>query len=164
MDWIDSGSAAGDGPRLQAPLTYRTSCQGDRSSWSPEQSYDLRVNHPLTIGGTQIFLIGHGYAPVITVRDGAGAQALPRPDGVPAGELELRVVRRGQGTRRKPGQDIGLEGLFYPTFALVNGDPINVMGDDKNPALSMLAYVGDLGLTSASRSRSMPWTRRTCGS
>jgi len=46
----------------------------------------------------------------------------------------------------KAGQDIGLEGLFYPTFALVHGQPINVMGDDKNPTLSMLAYVGDLGL------------------
>ena len=36
--------------------------------------------------------------------------------------------------------------LFYPTYALVNGNPVNVMGDDRNPTLSMLAYVGDLGL------------------
>ena len=49
---------------------------------------------------------------------------------------------------RRPGHDIGLEGLFYPTFALINGDPVNVMGDDRNPTLSMLAYVGDLGLDS----------------
>ena len=28
----------------------------------------------------------------------------------------------------------------------MNGTPINVMGDDKNPTLSMLAYVGDLGM------------------
>src|SRR5262249_21306032 len=48
---------------------------------------------------------------------------------------------------RTAGQDIGLEGLFYPTFALINGDPVNVMGDDKNPTLSMLAYSGDLGLS-----------------
>ena len=37
-----------------------------------EKHYDLRVNHPLTIGGTELFLIGHGYAPVVTVRDGDG--------------------------------------------------------------------------------------------
>ena len=46
----------------------------------------------------------------------------------------------------EPGPGIGLEGLFYPTYALVDGDPVNVMGDDRNPTLSMLAYVGDLGL------------------
>jgi cytochrome c biogenesis protein len=43
-------------------------------------------------------------------------------------------------------QGIGLEGLFYPTFALVGGDPVNVMGELKNPTLSMLAYAGDLGM------------------
>ena len=36
------------------------------------ETYDLKVNHPLTIGGTDVFLIGHGYAPVITIRDGEG--------------------------------------------------------------------------------------------
>ena len=84
---------------------------------------------------------------MITVRDGQGHERLRRPDGLPARELQLRVLRRGQGARtRSPGQDIGLEGLFYPTYALVNGDPVNVIGDDRNPTLSMLAYVGDLGL------------------
>ena len=46
----------------------------------------------------------------------------------------------------QPGKDIGLEGLFYPTFASVHGQPINVMGQLKNPMISMFAYVGDLGL------------------
>ena len=43
------------------------------------QEYDLRVNHPLSIGGTDVFLIGHGYAPVITVRDGEGNIAQSGP-------------------------------------------------------------------------------------
>ena len=37
------------------------------------------MNHPLTIGGTQIFLIGHGYAPVITVRDAQGHKLYDGP-------------------------------------------------------------------------------------
>ena len=37
------------------------------------------MNHPLTIGGTQVFLIGHGYAPVITVRDGQGHKVYSGP-------------------------------------------------------------------------------------
>ncbi len=45
----------------------------------------------------------------------------------------------------KPGQ-IGLDGLFFPTFEMVDGNPVTVFGDDLNPTLSMLAYTGDLGL------------------
>ncbi|UMG93844.1 cytochrome c biogenesis protein ResB [Nocardioides sp. TF02-7] len=41
---------------------------------------------------------------------------------------------------------IGLEGVFYPTFAMFDGDPVTVFPDDRNPLLSMLAYTGDLGL------------------
>jgi cytochrome c biogenesis protein len=105
------------------------------------------VNHPLTIGGTQVFLIGHGYAPVITVRDGQGHKLYDGPTVFlpESSDFESFGVIKAPG--RTPGQDIGLEGLFYPTFALVNGDPINVMGDDKNPTISMLAYAGDLGLS-----------------
>jgi cytochrome c biogenesis protein len=146
VDWIDSGPRQGMARGFQADITYRTSCRGDRSTWSPEKHYDLRVNHPLTIGGTQIFLIGHGYAPVITVRDGQGHELYDGPTVFlpESSNFESYGVVKAPGL--KPGQDIGLEGLFYPTFALVHGDPINVMGNDENPTLSMLAYVGDLGL------------------
>ena len=146
VDWIQSGPRQGMARGFQAPLTYRASCQGAQSSWSPQQSYDLRVNHPLTIGGTQVFLIGHGYAPVLTVRDGQGHKLYDGPTVFlpESSNFESFGVVKAPGL--KAGHDIGLEGIFYPTFALVNGDPINVMGDDKNPTLSMLAYVGDLGL------------------
>jgi cytochrome c biogenesis protein len=146
VDWIGSGPRQGMARGFQADITYRTSCRGDRSTWSAEKHYDLRVNHPLTIGGTQIFLIGHGYAPMITVRDGQGHKLYDGPTiFLPeSSDFESYGVVKAPGL--EPGQDIGLEGLFYPTFALVHGNPINVMGNDENPTLSMLAYVGDLGL------------------
>jgi cytochrome c biogenesis protein len=148
VDWLDSGPRQGMARGFKAPLTYRESCQGDPSTWSKQKSYDLRVNHPLTIGGTQIFLIGHGYAPVITVRDAAGHQLYNGPTVFlpESSNFESFGVVKAPGLT--PGKDIGLEGLFYPTYALINGDPVNVMGDDRNPTLSMLAYVGDLGLDS----------------
>jgi cytochrome c biogenesis protein len=147
VDWIESGPRQGMARGFEADITYRTSCQGDRSTWSAPQDYSLRVNHPLTIGGTQVFLIGHGYAPMITVRDGQGHKIYDGPTiFLPeSSDFESFGVIKAQG--RTPGQDIGLEGLFYPTFALVNGDPVNIMGDDRNPTISMLAYVGDLGLS-----------------
>src|SRR6476469_4938485 len=36
------------------------------------QKQVLRVNHPLTMGGASVFLLGNGYAPVVTVRDAKG--------------------------------------------------------------------------------------------
>ena len=39
--------------------------------------HDLAVNHPLTVDGASVFLVGHGYAPVVTVRDGNGKVAYP---------------------------------------------------------------------------------------
>jgi cytochrome c biogenesis protein len=139
-----------EGPRkgmaqgFSADLRYREICTG--AEQTDEKRYDLRVNHPLTIGGTQIFLIGHGYAPVITIRDGQGHKLYDGPTiFLPeSSNFESYGVVKAPGL--KAGQDIGLEGLFYPTFALVHGNPINVMGNDENPTLSMLAYVGDLGL------------------
>ena len=51
-------------------------------------------------------------------------------------------------TKSGPTQ-IGLEGEFYPTYAFIkgkNGGPFSAFPDARNPAISMLAYTGDLGL------------------
>ena len=108
VEWLTSGMARG----FDAELRY-TEAPGD-----PEKSYDLRVNHPLKIGGTELFLIGHGYAPVVTVRDGDGNVAASGPvPFLPMGPdlFSFGVIKAPDA---KPGQ-IGLEGYFYPTFANV---------------------------------------------
>src|SRR3546814_6019170 len=66
IEWLMSGPRKGMAQHFVAHLDYTAEPGGE------EKSYDLRVNHPLSIGGTDIFLIGHGYAPPITVRDGEG--------------------------------------------------------------------------------------------
>ncbi|MDX6357534.1 MAG: cytochrome c biosis protein [Nocardioidaceae bacterium] len=143
IDWLESGPRQGMASGFQAPLTYRTSPDG-----APQQ-YDLRVNHPLTIGGTQVFLIGHGYAPVITIRDGQGHKVYGGPTVFLPESSNFESFGVVKAVDAQP-QGIGLEGLFYPTFALVGGNPINVMGELKNPTLSLLAYAGDLGMDNGS--------------
>ncbi|MGI8523722.1 MAG: cytochrome c biogenesis protein ResB [Nocardioides sp.] len=143
VDWINSGPRQGMARGFKAHMTYRTSPS------APEQSYDLQVNHPLSIGGTQIFLIGHGYAPVVTIRDGSGHIAYSGPTiFLPENSnfLSFGVVKAPDAQPK----GIGLEGLFYPTYLNVRGDPVNVMGDLKNPTLSLLAYTGDLGMDNGS--------------
>jgi cytochrome c biogenesis protein len=139
VEWLQSGPRQGMARKFVSHLSYQ------ESPTSPVQSYDLKVNHPLTIGGTELFLIGHGYAPVITVKDGRGDVAfsgpvvfLPRDQSF----LSFGVVKAPDA---KPKQ-IGLEGLFFPTYVNINGDPTTIMGDDLNPTISLQAYVGDLGL------------------
>ena len=140
VEWLTKGSAAGTARKFNAALTYRESVD------APEEQYDLRVNHPLTIGNTDIFLIGHGYAPLLTVRDGAGNVVTSGPTVfLPQDQtfLSFGVV----STAADDGTQLGFDGLFYPTFDLVNGDPVTVWPDDLDPLVSMLAYTGDLGQT-----------------
>jgi cytochrome c biogenesis protein len=139
VSWLDSGPRKGMAGDFRAPLTYRTTRDG------AVHQYDLRVNHPLTIGGTQVFLIGHGYAPVITIRDGLGHKVYSGPTIFLPESSSFESFGVVKAPDAQP-QGIGLEGLFYPTFALVGGNPINVMGQLKNPTLSLLAYAGDLGM------------------
>lgn len=143
VEWLTDGPRAGMSRGFSADTRYRGDCTGEGST---EHQYDLRVNHPLAIGDTEVFLIGHGYAPVITVRDGNGDVAYSGPTVfLPQDQtlFSFGVVKAGGAT---PGQ-IGLEGVFYPTFFMnEEGDPVNLMGDLNNPLLSMLVYTGDLGL------------------
>lgn len=152
VQWLDSGPRAGLAKGFQSHLTYQ---QGN----GPEQHYDLRVNHPLTIGGTEVFLIGHGYAPVITVRDGQGHVAYSGPTiflPEDASFLSFGVVKAPYA---KPA-GIGLQGLFYPyEVPDTQGNPVNIRGDigsgkdlGKNAILSLQAWKGDLNLAAGPQS------------
>jgi cytochrome c biogenesis protein len=144
VEWLLDGPRAGMSRGFSADTRYREDCAG--ADQSEEQDYDLRVNHPLAIGDTEVFLIGHGYAPVITVRDGNGDVTYSGPTVFLPQDQSLfsfGVVKAPHGAT---GQ-VGLEGVLYPTFFLdENGDPQNLMGELNNPLLSMLVYTGDLGL------------------
>jgi cytochrome c biogenesis protein len=139
VEWVTEGQAKGMARKFVSHLTYQESPDTEA------RQYDLRVNHPLTVGGTEIFLIGHGYAPVITIRDGNGDVAYSGPTVFLPQDQTFESFGVVKAPDARPTQ-IGLEGLFYPTYLKVDGNPINVMGDLRNPTLSLLAYTGDLGL------------------
>ncbi len=139
VTWLTKGSAAGTAREFRAPITYRDGLDG------AEQTYDLRVNHPLSIGETDVFLIGHGYAPVITVRDGDGEVAYSGPTVFLPQDPSFLSFGVVKAPSARPGQ-IGLEGLLYPTFALAGGDPVTVFPALGNPLVSLNVWTGDLGL------------------
>ncbi|HET7173092.1 MAG TPA: cytochrome c biogenesis protein ResB [Nocardioidaceae bacterium] len=110
--------------------------------------YLLRVNHPLQVDGVAVYLVGHGYAPVVTVRDGHGNVAFSGPvvflpqDGT---FTSYGVVKAPDA---KPDQ-LGFEGYFFPTGALTpTGQPFSAFPGPDNPILTLVGYHGNLGLDS----------------
>jgi cytochrome c biogenesis protein len=146
VDWITDGPRAGMARDFVAHLDYTT--DPDASS----QEYDLKVNHPLSIGGTDIFLIGHGYAPVVTIRDGDGNITKSGPAVfLPINAQTFESFGVIKAPFAKPEQ-IGLEGTFYPTFAMgtdKNGDltmPASIFGEALDPLLSLQVWTGNVGV------------------
>lgn len=140
VDWLTEGRAAGQARGFRADVRYR------EAPGAPEERYDLRVNHPLTIGRTDIFLIGHGYAPVVTIRDGNGDVAYSGPTVFLPQDQSLLSFGVVKAPSAEP-TEIGLEGLLYPTFGMTpEGDPVNLFGQAAEPLLSLLVYAGDLNM------------------
>jgi cytochrome c biogenesis protein len=111
------------------------------------QHHDLRVNHPLQIGDTSVYLVGHGYAPRITVRDGSGHVAFRGP--VPF--LPQDSTYTSVGVVKAPDavpQQLGFEGFFLPTVAFdPTRGPYSSFPDALDPALVLTAYHGNLQMT-----------------
>ena len=108
----------------------------------------LGVNDPLSIGGTNVYLLGNGYAMQVTVRDGKGDLAFQ--DTVPflsqdSNYTSLGVIKVPDSV---PDQ-LGIRGFFYPT-AVKNGMGAftSAYPDTENPLLTLQVYTGDLGLDS----------------
>ncbi|WP_435742885.1 cytochrome c biogenesis protein ResB [Nocardioides sp. SYSU DS0663] len=140
VDWLTEGRGAGQARGFSADVRYR------EEPGAEEEAYDLRVNHPLTIGRTDIFLIGHGYAPVVTVRDGNGDVAWSGPQPFLPMDQSLMSFGVVKAQFADP-QQIALEGFLYPTFGMSeDGDPMNLFGQAANPLLSMEVWTGDLNM------------------
>lgn len=111
----------------------------------PEEQI-LKVNEPLTIGGTSVYLVGNGYAPVVTVRDGDGNIAHQGPVvSIPQdGLFTSLIVLKAPDAR--PDQ-LGFVGFFLPTAAIdENGVSFSRDPDPFLPQLNLNSYYGDLGL------------------
>ncbi|MFD7578750.1 cytochrome c biogenesis protein ResB [Kitasatospora sp. NPDC059817] len=115
----------------------------------------IEVNHPLEIGGSKVFLIGHGYAPVITVKNGKGdvvyrgaVPFLPQ-DGNLTSTGVVKVSDYGAGPDGNPTQ-MGFSGFFLPTAPLSfeGTGPVSLYPGDAAPELVLNAFAGDLGTDS----------------
>src|SRR5665647_1965670 len=86
-----------------------------REPGSPARAAVIRVNHPLSVGGANVYLQGNGYAPDVVVRDAAGEVAFA--GAVPF--LPQDAVYTSRGVIKVPdvstGDQIGIVGFLLPT-------------------------------------------------
>lgn len=128
------------------PLDYTATLQVREAAGAEPQEQILKVNRPLDIDGVRVYLVGNGYAPVVTVRDGAGDIAFQGP-------VVTRVFDQNYGSQAtikapdaRPDQ-LGFVGFFLPSAvedeagAAFSADP-----ELLNPELQLNSYYGDLGL------------------
>ncbi len=104
----------------------------------------IQVNHPLEMQGATAFLLGNGYAPVVTVRDSKGDVVYSGATPFLAQDNNYKSVGAIKVTGAQPDQ-LGFSGLFLPT-AVIDKEtgPSSVFPDAKNPALALTLFEGDL--------------------
>jgi cytochrome c biogenesis protein len=139
-----------DGVGTWHPLDF-TASMSTRLPGGDWADATLAVNSPLELGGTQIYLLGNGYAPIITIRDADGTEVFHQAVPFLATDANLSsggVIKVADGL----DDQIGLRGFFYPdAYALPSGALASFspyLSD--NALLTLLVYRGDLGLDDGS--------------
>ena len=139
--YVTSGSQRGEPASFNAGLSYAPRYGG------PAHSYNLRVNHPLNVDGVQVFLIGHGYAPVFKVTDGSGRVVFNQP--VPFIPIEQSGLTSA-GVIKVPDaspEQLGFSGVFLPTeYVTPVGQLASAFPAAEQPRVSLVSYAGNLGL------------------
>jgi cytochrome c biogenesis protein len=135
------------------PVDYRASVSytvGD----APATTAVIKVNDPLRLDRARIYLLGHGYAPVLRYTDRYGhtqTALAPFPDLDPATLTSSGVVAFpdvnidpavGPDPRNK--QQVAFQGVYVPTSDGTHAT--SIFPAERNPVLVLTPYRGDLGL------------------
>jgi cytochrome c biogenesis protein len=146
LDAFDSEFASDTVAFAQArDFTASVSITEPDGTSSPES---IKVNHPLNVDGSKIYLQGNGFAPEITVHDADGEVAFAgRVPFLPEDQMYT-----SRGVVKVPDvsaglEQIGLIGYFLPTAVVEeDGSARSVFPQPNNPLMVLEVYTGDLGL------------------
>jgi len=152
---LDSFDAtyARSGADKGTPRTFRANVHYWTGADGKEHKGVIGSNRPLAVGGEKVYLVGHGYAPVVTVRDGQGEVVFRGPVAFLPQDSDLTStgVIKVPDARDKDGEkdQLAFSGIFTPTFTLdAARGPHSSFPALDYPALILNAYHGDLGVDS----------------
>ncbi|MFD0266603.1 cytochrome c biogenesis protein ResB [Streptomyces sp. NPDC127106] len=143
-----SGPQKGTARDFKAHVTFSKGVDG-----APEKR-EIQVNKPLEVDGAKVYLLGHGYAPVVSVTDPTGKVIFR--DAVPMLPFDNNLsssgaVKVNDGYRDKDGkqEQLGFNAMFVPTFAGEGkGTMLSQFPELDFPVLALSAYHGSLGVDS----------------
>jgi cytochrome c biogenesis protein len=136
------------GPELDQPLAYNAGLSYQTEPGAPLRHYMLRVNHPLVVDGVSVYLIGHGYAPIFKVTDGAGKVRFDGPvPFIPVDQTTLTSEGVVKVPDAQPAQ-LGFAGVFLPSAVDVGGRLESAFPSAQNPRVSLVGFTGNLGMNS----------------
>jgi len=101
----------------------------------------LEVNHPLTIGGTEVHLLGHGYAPKVTVRDAAGNIAWSGPVVFLPQDGNFTSAGAVKAVDARP-ERLAFQGFFLPSGDVEVYGPTSQFPGLLRPQLVLNAWYG----------------------
>jgi cytochrome c biogenesis protein len=140
--------------QLGAPRQFDATVSVRVTPDAPVHTQLVQVNHPLEVSGAKAYLVGNGYAPVITVRDGTGQVAFrgPVPGLVTDGNYTSTVVIKAPDARPR---QLAFQGFFLPTALLQPGQGyVSIFPGLGQPRLLLNAFASvpgqdDLGVQSS---------------
>ncbi|MFF7310241.1 cytochrome c biogenesis protein ResB [Streptomyces sp. NPDC008137] len=149
-----TGTYERTGPNKGTPRTYQASLDYSSGPYGKDEKTTVKVNQPLEIGDSKVYLVSHGYAPVITVRDATGKVVYE--DAVPLLPLDANVTSSGvvkvlDGYRNAQGkkEQLGFNAFLVPTYGgHASGTMLSQFPALDSPVLALSAYHGDLGADS----------------
>ena len=156
IDQVDKFTATYTSPASRRSSRADVTLLARPSTAPRREQTTITVNHPLRLEGDRVYLIGHGFAPTVTVRmpDGTTPARAPPPSSPRNGTtLYSEGVFKLTG---RPGakQDVGISGFFAPTpLDTGNGVITSSSPQVNNPVLGIFVYDGDLNCNGPAASR-----------
>lgn len=147
-----NGTYEKNGPQRGTPRTFEAAVT--YSTGGADEKAVIRVNEPLEVGDSKVYLIAHGYAPVVTVKDGRGKTVFH--GAVPLLPIDNNITSTGaikvmDGYRDKNGkkEQLGFQAFFVPTFAGAGkGTMFSQFPALDFPVMALTGFHGDLRVNS----------------
>lgn len=147
--FTDSYLPNGQAINFAADVTY------DDGTGGPGKRANIQVNEPLRFDAARVYLIDHGYTPVLEYKDKYGqtftssTAFIPQdPNFSSSGVAIFADANQKPGAARTPNVEVAFQGIFTPTTP-TQGPKVASLGPAlKSPGITLAAYGGDTGLSS----------------
>ena len=146
------GTYEATGPNRGTPRVYEAAVSYSEGAYGAQKTKTIEVNKPLEIDGSKVYLVSHGYAPILTVKDAQGNVVMDKA-ATALLPLDANVTSSGavkvmDGYRNAEGEkeQLGFNAFFLPTYGGRGSTMLSTFPALLNPVLALSAYHGDLGV------------------